>query len=80
MPGIQAYTPADLARLRTVQTSPGRAVPHVREERRGLRVVRVVRRLTDSGAVVAVRDRTDRRGEEHRDVHVHAPLVIGRLA
>jgi hypothetical protein len=34
--------------------------------------------MTDSGAVVAVRDRTDRHGE-HRDVHVHAPLVVGRL-
>lgn len=79
MPGLQGYSPADLARLKTVQVNPGRTAPRVREERRGLRVVRVVRRRTDSGAVVAVRDRTDRHGGEHRDVHVHAPLVVGRL-
>lgn len=80
MPGsVQGFTPADLAQLKTVQTNPGRARPVAREERRGLRVVRVVRQRTDSGAIVAVRDRTDRHGGEHRDVHVHAPLVVGRL-
>lgn len=77
MPGLQAFTPADLARLKTVQANPGRTAPVVRETRKGLRLVRVVRRMTDSGAVVAVRDHTDRDGGEHRDVHVHAPLVRG---
>ncbi|TYB50232.1 hypothetical protein FXF51_56750 [Nonomuraea sp. PA05] len=75
MPGnVQGFTPADLARLRSVHTNPGHTTPHVREQRHGLRVVRVVRRMTDSGAVVTTREFGNR-----RDVHVHAPLIVGRL-
>lgn len=75
MPGLQGYSPADLARLRTVQANPGTSAPVVREHRQGLRLVRVVRRRTESGAIVTTRERP-----AGMDVHVRAPLVVGRLS
>ncbi|MEV7011540.1 hypothetical protein [Streptosporangium sp. NPDC051022] len=73
---LQGYTPADLAKLRSIQTSPGRTVPRVREHRVGLRVVRLIRRGTDAGAIVTTREYFARRGD-HRDVHVQAPHIRG---
>lgn len=76
MPGLQAYTPADLAKLRTIQANAGRTVPRVTERRVGLRMVRVIRKMTDSGAIVTTREHYARRGD-HKDVHVQAPLITG---
>ncbi|MFD8556619.1 hypothetical protein ACFV1N_04910 [Streptosporangium canum] len=76
MPGsLQGFTPADLARLRSVQANAGRTVPRVRERRVGLRMVRIISRATDSGAIVTTREHY-RRGD-HRDVHVQAPHIRG---
>ncbi|MFJ2029423.1 hypothetical protein [Streptosporangium sp. NPDC087985] len=79
MPGnLQGFTPADLARLRSVQTSQGRTAPRVVERRVGLRMVRLIREVTDSGATITTREYHARRSD-HVDVHVHAPLIRGAL-
>ncbi|OUC99315.1 hypothetical protein [Streptosporangium minutum] len=73
---LQGYTPADLARLRSVQTNQGHTTPMVRDRRVGLQVVRVVRRATDSGAIVTTREHYHHRGD-HKDVHIQAPHIRG---
>lgn len=73
---IQGYSPADLARLRSVQINGGRTAPRRREVRDGLRVVRLIRRPTDSGATVVTKEYYARRGD-HKDVTVHvAPIRV----
>lgn len=75
---IQPYTPADMRRLRSLQFHPGRSRPVRRETFEGLRVKRVVRRFTDTGATVWVRNQW-RTGGDHQDVTVRPAPVRGRL-
>lgn len=74
MPGIRGYSPADMARLRSVQANQGRTKPMVVERRVGLRMVRMVRKVTDSGATVLTREYFARRGD-HKDVTI-CPLPV----
>ena len=61
-----------------IQIRGDRSVPRRRETRDGNgRLMREVAELTDSGAVSVVRNRTDARGGEHQDVHVHVPTLRG---
>ncbi|MGC5009743.1 hypothetical protein ACLQ2R_03155 [Streptosporangium sp. DT93] len=75
--GLKGYGPADLARLASVQTNAGRTVPKVIERRVGLRMVRLIRKTTDSGAIVLTKEYW-RRGD-HKDVTVAPPHLIGRI-
>lgn len=75
---IQPYTPADMRRLKSLQFHPGRSRPVRREWYEGLRVQRLVRRQTDSGAVVLVRNQW-RRGGDHQDVTVRPAPVRAQL-
>lgn len=75
---LQPYSPADMRRLKSLQIHAGRSRPVRREFREGLRVVRLVRRPTDSGAVVLTRNYW-RKGD-HQDVTVRpAPIRVPLL-
>ncbi|MGW4641801.1 hypothetical protein ACWEN6_25005 [Sphaerisporangium sp. NPDC004334] len=75
--GIQPYTMADLKRLRSLQFDPGRSRPQRKEFRRGLRMVRLVRWRTDSGALVLTREHWHK--GDHKDVTVRPAVVRGSL-
>ncbi|MGW4469663.1 hypothetical protein ACWENQ_08320 [Nonomuraea sp. NPDC004354] len=74
--GLQGYTAADLARLRSVQANAGRTAVRRREPIVNGRRIRIIRRLTDSGAVVLTRE-YHRVHDQHKDVTVRVPLIKG---
>lgn len=77
---VQGYTPADLARLRTIQINAGRTRPRVREYRQGLRTIRWIGRPTESGAIAITREYWDqRRRHDRQDATVYVPPLRGPL-
>lgn len=72
--GLQGYGPEDLARLRSVQANAGRARPVVREPVVNGRRVRLIRRVSDTGAVIRTRE-YHRLHDQHRDVMIQAPAI-----
>jgi hypothetical protein len=68
-------------RGKSVQVHGGRSTPVRREQldEQGRRT-RHVTKLTESGAVATVTNRTDERGGDHQDVHVRTPVVAGKAA
>ena len=65
-------------RDKSLHVKGDRTVPRRRETRDGNgRLTREVAELTDSGAVSIVRNRTDKTGGDHQDVHIHVPTLNG---
>ncbi|NJP27110.1 hypothetical protein FLW53_23495 [Microbispora sp. SCL1-1] len=65
-------------RRKGIQVKGDRAVARTREplDEHGRRR-RIVTERTESGAIAVTTQRTDERGGEHQDVHIHAPAVVG---
>jgi hypothetical protein len=74
--GLQGYSATDLARLRSVQANAGRTRAVRREPIVDGRRIRIVRRLTDSGAVVLTRE-YHQVHDQHKDVTVRVPVIRG---
>jgi len=65
-------------RRKSIQVNAGRTRPRRRETRdENGRIRREVTERTASGALATTINRTDPRGGEHQDVHIHAPVVTG---
>ncbi|MFI6813777.1 hypothetical protein ACIBG7_15255 [Nonomuraea sp. NPDC050328] len=77
--GLQGYTPADLARLKSIQTNAGATKPDVREPIVNGRRVRIVRRRTDAPGVLVLTREYHRVHGDHKDVEVRVPLIRARL-
>lgn len=76
--GLQGYTPADVARLKSVQANAGRTKPKVKTPMVNGRRIRLVRKLTDAPGVVVLTREYHRVHGDHKDVTIRVPLIRAR--